>query len=323
MASKTEYLDLVKPDGTDNIDIQVINDNMDAIDGELKNAYYAKVKSVTVNGNVIKITLLNDTTITGTIANATSTQSGLLSSSDKSKLDTVAVNAKNVSVSSAITSGTKIGTITIDGTTTTFYYKDTVYNVATSSANGLMSKSDKAKLDTITKNADSVSFSRSLTSGTKIGTLTINGTSTVLYSTNNTTYSLATSSSNGLMSTSQFTKLGNIGAVKEWSGSLNVSAYSWSNTGSLYLDKGVWLVTATGFFDIEQYGIHCVGISKSKIESTQNPLVMNQALAGGVKTSLQKTRIVSFDNGGNIYFGAYADGSAVTVNYQVQAVRLS
>ena len=52
---------------------------------------------------------------------------------------------------------------------------------ATTSANGLMSKTDKSKLDGITESADSVSFSRSLTSGTKVGTITINGTGTDLY----------------------------------------------------------------------------------------------------------------------------------------------
>jgi len=49
-----------------------------------------------------------------------------------------------------------------------------------------MSAADKAKLDGITESADAVSFSRSLSSGTKIGTITINGTATDLYSTNNT-----------------------------------------------------------------------------------------------------------------------------------------
>ena len=44
-----------------------------------------------------------------------------------------------------------------------------------------MSATDKAKLDGITASADAVSFSRSLTSGTKIGTITINGAGTDLY----------------------------------------------------------------------------------------------------------------------------------------------
>lgn len=58
---------------------------------------------------------------------------------------------------------------------------NTTYNVATTSANGLMSSSDKSKLDGIQAGADAVSFSRSLSSGTKIGTININGTNTDIY----------------------------------------------------------------------------------------------------------------------------------------------
>ena len=60
------------------------------------------------------------------------------------------------------------------------------HSAATTSAAGFMSASDKSKLDGITASADSVSFSRSLSSGTKIGTLTINGTGTDLYCQTNT-----------------------------------------------------------------------------------------------------------------------------------------
>lgn len=58
---------------------------------------------------------------------------------------------------------------------------NTIYNVATTSANGLMSSSDKSKLDGIQAGADAVSFSRSLSSGTKIGTININGVNTDMY----------------------------------------------------------------------------------------------------------------------------------------------
>lgn len=58
---------------------------------------------------------------------------------------------------------------------------NTIYNVATTGANGLMSSSDKSKLDGIQAGADAVSFSRSLSSGTKIGTININGTNTDIY----------------------------------------------------------------------------------------------------------------------------------------------
>jgi hypothetical protein len=53
--------------------------------------------------------------------------------------------------------------------------------LATTSKSGLMSKADKAKLDNIAEGADSVSFSQTLTSGVKIGSITISGTTTNLY----------------------------------------------------------------------------------------------------------------------------------------------
>lgn len=60
-------------------------------------------------------------------------------------------------------------------------FTDTTYGAATTSAAGLMSATDKSKLDGITASADTVSFSQSLTTGTKVGTITINGTATDLY----------------------------------------------------------------------------------------------------------------------------------------------
>lgn len=79
---------------------------------------------------------------------------------------------------------------------------NTIYNVATTSANGLMSSSDKSKLDGIQAGADAVSFSRSLSSGTKIGTININGTNTDIYAPTAgkpAEYGVATSTTLGLV----------------------------------------------------------------------------------------------------------------------------
>lgn len=79
---------------------------------------------------------------------------------------------------------------------------NTTYNVATTSANGLMSSSDKSKLDGIQAGADAVSFSRSLSSGTKIGTININGVNTNIYAPTAgepVNYGVATSTTLGLV----------------------------------------------------------------------------------------------------------------------------
>ena len=81
-------------------------------------------------------------------------------------------------------------------------WTDTTYNVATTSANGLMSSSDKSKLDGIQAGADAVSFSRSLSSGTKIGTININGINTDIYAPTAgepVKYGVATSTTLGLV----------------------------------------------------------------------------------------------------------------------------
>lgn len=79
---------------------------------------------------------------------------------------------------------------------------NTTYNVATTGANGLMSSSDKSKLDGIQAGADAVSFSRSLSSGTKIGTININGVNTNIYAPTAgepVKYGVATSTTLGLV----------------------------------------------------------------------------------------------------------------------------
>lgn len=81
-------------------------------------------------------------------------------------------------------------------------WTNTTYSNATTEVSGLMSTSDKSKLDGITSSADAVSFSRTLSSGTKIGAITINGTSTDIYAPTagtSPTYGQATSSTLGLV----------------------------------------------------------------------------------------------------------------------------
>lgn len=112
---------------------------------------------------------------------------------------------------------------TITNKPTSFTPATHSHAAATTSANGFMSSTDKAKLDGITESADSVSFTRSLTSGTKVGTITINGTGTDLYAPG-----VATTSSNGLMSSADKTKLDGIATGAE----VNQNAFSNVKVGS-------------------------------------------------------------------------------------------
>ena len=149
---------------------------------------------------------------------ATTSASGFMSASDKSKLDGITASADSVSFTRSLTAGTKVGTITINGTGTDIYCEkntNTTYSNATSGTSGLMSAADKTKLDGITASADSVSFSRSLTAGTKVGTITINGTGTDIYceKNTNTTYSVVGAN-------------GTTGLVKNGSSVTNANGYT-------------------------------------------------------------------------------------------------
>ena len=100
---------------------------------------------------------------------ATSSANGLMSSGDKAKLDGIAANANNYSHPTYTAKASGLYKVTVDATghvsATTAVAKaditalgipaqDTTYSVASSTANGLMSKEDKGKLDGIATNAN-------------------------------------------------------------------------------------------------------------------------------------------------------------------------
>ena len=85
-------------------------------------------------------------------------------------LDSVANLDQSKAIKSITRSGTTFTATALDGTKTTFTQRDsnTTYSVATSSADGLMSKSDKAKLDGISSSADAVTIKTVKVNGTAL-----------------------------------------------------------------------------------------------------------------------------------------------------------
>jgi hypothetical protein len=115
----------------------------------------------------------------------------------------------------------------MDGTTGTFTQQDnnTTYNAATTSAAGLMSAADKSKLDGIATGANKYTLptaSSSTLGGVKT-TSTVTSTSGLTacpiisgvpyYKDTNTTYSAATTTTAGLMSAADKTKLNGLASV--------------------------------------------------------------------------------------------------------------
>lgn len=100
-----------------------------------------------------------------------------------------------------------------DDKTFTLTIPDTTYSNASQSAAGLMSATDKKKLDNIAHSADNVDITRHLTSGTKSATIDINGTKHDIYCETDTTYSAVTSTEDGLMTASDKRKLDGLAVV--------------------------------------------------------------------------------------------------------------
>ena len=185
---------------------------------------------------------------------------------------------------------------------------NTTYNVATTSANGLMSSSDKSKLDGIQAGADAVSFSRSLHSGTKIGTININGVNTNIYAptaVEPVEYGVATSTTLGLV------RIGYPESGKNYPVELNSSNQMYVNVP--WTDNGTTYSAGAG--------LSLSGTAFSLVKATPTTL-------GGVKVS--STEISTISTVAATTFGlqnriypvqlAYPSGSAGTDGNKVLSV---
>ena len=185
---------------------------------------------------------------------------------------------------------------------------NTIYNVATTSANGLMSSSDKSKLNGIQAGADAVSFSRSLSSGTKIGTININGVNTNIYAPTAgepVEYGVATSTTLGLV------RIGYPESGKNYPVELNSSNQMYVNVP--------WTDNNTTYS--AGAGLSLSGTAFSLVKATPTTL-------GGVKVSSTEIRTISavaattFGSQNRIYPVqlAYPSGSAGTDGNKVLSV---
>lgn len=190
--------------------------------------YGVKVDS---NGKMFVLVPWTDTTY----SNATSSAPGLMSSADKSKLDGLN-NYTLPTTSASALGGVKVGYTTngknykvqVDGSGNAYVNvpwtdTNTTYNEATTSAAGLMSAADKTKLNGL-NNYSLPTSTASVLGGIKVGYTTSgknykvqlddNGNAyvNVPWTDNNTTYSVATTSANGLMSKEDKSKLNGIAA---------------------------------------------------------------------------------------------------------------
>lgn len=141
---------------------------------------------------------------------ATTEANGFMSKTDKEKLDNIHENATQVAFTQTMSSGTAIGTININGTSTTLYAptagEPVEYGNATASAVGLV-KLGSDTIQNVAANAITNTASRTYAvQNNSNGQMVVN----VPWTDTNTTYNIATSAVNGLMSASDKAKLDGI-----------------------------------------------------------------------------------------------------------------
>ena len=179
------------------------------------------------------------TLVETTYDEATTDKAGLMSASDKAKLNGIASNANNYTHPTYTQRTSGLYKITVDGTGHVnnavavsktditdlgIPAQDTTYSVANSSTNGLMSSTDKKKLDGIAEGATKYTHPSYTQRASGFYKITVDNTGHVSNVTavsktditelgipsQDTTYSVATTSANGLMSSTDKSKLDGI-----------------------------------------------------------------------------------------------------------------
>lgn len=174
---------------------------------------------------------------------------------------------------------------------------NTTYSAATTSAAGLMSAADKTKLDAITASADSVSISRSLTSGTKIGTITVNGSPYDLYAPSASSggslyrHDCAIGSGSGslyftIYSTSSSALITQTGSAQDVAiNSLPNVFRAMSSTSATYVYQGTTYYIGSFFISLDGKTLHFMGYTTSGTSKNLSISVYN-AYSGVTKETI-------------------------------------
>jgi hypothetical protein len=179
------------------------------------------------------------------INNANATNSGLMSSADKIKLDKIEDGANNYTLPTAKVNrlgGIKVGvnlTVSSDGVLNAI---NTTYSMASQNNNGLMSSADKTKLDNI--DLDMLeSFTLQSATRTRLGGIKVDGSTCAVDSEGILkiifpVYNDATTSSHGFMSASDKLTLDSISKRLSTNGTVCIGKDKPTSNNDLWIDTG-------------------------------------------------------------------------------------
>ena len=236
-------------------------------------------------------------------------------------IEELGIARRNEGVSSIARNGTTFTVTRPDGSNFTFTQQDTTYNDATTIQSGLMSSTDKLKLNGIASGAEvnQNAFSNikvgvtTLTADKKTDTLEFVGGANVILgvtpnenkvmiASHDTTYSDATTSESGLMSATDKTKLDGIESGAE----VNQNAFS-KFTFEADSGGGAYLIDATSEADIftfkmgENISISQDLMRQNAVIISANDTTYNDATQSthGLMTATDKTKLDSISEGAN------------------------
>ena len=268
---------------------------------------------------------------------ATTSNAGLMSAADKTKLNGIANNANNYTHPNTpgnkhIPAGGSEGQILqyeSDGTAKWATIEETVYDEATSEKSGLMSASDKKKLDGIAANANKYTHPSYTQRQSGLYKVTVDNTghvSAVAAVTKsditalgipaqdtNTTYTVATTSKDGLMSSEDKTKLDGIAA----------NANNYSHPSFTQRAAGLYKVTVnnqghvTNAVAVTKADITALGIPGQDTNTTYSAATTSSA---GLMSAADKTKLNGIATNANNYtHPSYTQKSAGIYKFSVDA----
>ena len=202
------------------------------------------------------------------------------------------------------------------------YTKKTI-PTANTSTTGLMSSSDKTKLDGVATGATKVEISNLLTGGTKLGTITINGKGTDLYCNNDTKYKLCVGPTTEV--TSNVAANGNVFLNLIENG---ISTYSHKISGSQGINvtsdsNGNITITGTEYISLEDYEKDEKVVATALTVLDERLLVLEENSIPNISRSLIVSSGSTITTGssvpignGNVYLN-YIEDDAVTSSINV------